>query len=384
MRIRNVLVAAAALVAGFLAAQVVPTRPGGTVSAPAGPGEAAPVVSSPVAASPADSARGLDGDLDPVELRNIEIFRRSSPSVVFITSIALRRDFFSLDLFQIPQGTGSGFVWDGDGHIVTNYHVIEDGNAFSVTLADQSEYDAVVVGVAEDKDLAVLRIDAPSSALPPLPLGRSADLAVGQTVLAVGNPFGLDHSLTVGVVSALGRELRAPNGRRIRDVIQTDAAINPGNSGGPLLDSHGRLVGINSAIYSPSGAFSGIGFAVPVDTVMRLVPQLITHGRPIQPGIGVSLLPDSTAARLRLSGAVIYDVAPGSPAARAGLQGFQASRTGRYIVGDQVVAVNGKPVASRDDLLHEFETAGVGADITLTVMKDGRKRDVAVRLAEVD
>jgi len=385
MPIRNVLIATVALIAGFLAAQVVSLDRREPAPQPAAAGSAPPVTTEPAAVAPAAPGLDLDGDLEPSELRNIAIFRKSSPSVVFITSIALRRDFFSLDLFQIPQGTGSGFVWDTEGHIVTNFHVIEDGNAFSVTLADQSEYDAVVVGVAEDKDLAVLKIDAPAEDLPPLPVGHSKDLAVGQTVLAVGNPFGLDHSLTVGVVSALGRELKAPNGRRIRDVIQTDAAINPGNSGGPLLDTHGRLVGINSAIYSPSGAFSGIGFAVPVDTVERLVPQLITHGRPIQPGIiGVSLLPDGTAARLRLDGAVIYDVSPRSVAARAGLRGFQVSRTGRYIVGDRIVALDGKPVDSADDLLHGFETAGVGADVDLTVVRDGEKRKVSVRLQEVD
>ncbi len=384
MPIRNVLIATVALIAGFLAAQVVSFDSVARAPQPVSAASPAPETAATGAAMPAAPSPDLDGDLEPAELRNIAIFRKASPSVVFITSIAVRRDFFSLDLFQIPQGTGSGFVWDTEGHIVTNYHVIEDGNTFSVTLADQSEYDAVVVGVAEDKDLAVLKINAPSSALPPVPVGRSADLAVGQTVLAVGNPFGLDHSLTVGVVSALGRELKAPNGRRIRDVIQTDAAINPGNSGGPLLDTRGRLVGINSAIYSPSGAFSGIGFAVPVDTVQRLVPQLITHGHPIQPGIGVSLLPDGTAARLRLQGAVIYDVAPQGPAARAGLRGFRASRTGRYIVGDQIVAMNGKPVESADDLLHGFETAGVGADVDLTVVRDGEKRKVSLKLEEVD
>jgi S1-C subfamily serine protease len=310
--------------------------------------------------------------------------RRASSSVVNITSIDLQRDFFSLDVFEIPRGTGSGFVWDARGHIVTNFHVIEGGRRISVTLADQSEHEAEVVGWAADKDLAVLRIDAPSSRLSPLPLGRSSDLAVGQTVLALGNPFGLDHSLTVGVVSALGRELRSPNGRTIRDVIQTDAAINPGNSGGPLLDSQGRLIGVNSAIYSPSGAFAGIGFAVPVDTVRRLVPQLIEHGKPIQAGIGASLISDARARQLGLDGALILEVGRGTPAERAGLQGVRRGRNGRWELGDRIVAVNGEKIASADDLLHAFEQAGVGAGVTLTVERGETRRDVRLTLIALE
>jgi S1-C subfamily serine protease len=299
---------------------------------------------------------------------------------VYITSVALRRDFFSLDVFRVPQGTGSGFVWDRRGNVVTNYHVIEEGNEFSITLSDRTSWNAKVVGVAPDKDLAVLRIDAPASRLVPLTLGRSADLVVGQRVLAVGNPFGLDHTLTTGVVSALGRELRSPGGRTIHDVIQTDAAINPGNSGGPLLNSSGKLIGVNSAIYSPSGASAGIGFAVPVDTVRRLVPQLIEHGRPIQPDIGVVWLSDGVASRLGLEGGVIYEVAEGGPAAGAGLRGIRFNRWDRIALGDVVVAVNGRPVKSSDEILHEFESLGVGAAATLTVQRDGREREVRVTL----
>jgi S1-C subfamily serine protease len=322
----------------------------------------------------------IPDDLSPDERRRIQVFRQSSASVVYITSIALRRSFFSMDLFQIPQGTGSGFVWDTRGHIVTNYHVIEGGNTFVVALADQSEWEAEVIGVAPDKDLAVLRIKAAAEQLQPLERGRSANLAVGQQVLALGNPFGLDHTLTAGVVSALGRELRSPGGRVIRDVIQTDAAINPGNSGGPLLDSRGRLIGVNSAIYSPSGGSAGIGFAVPVDTVVRLIPQLIQHGRPIQPGIGVTLLPDHITTRLGLEGVVLYEIAHDSPADRAGLKGLRTSRTGRAIAGDRIVAVDGEPVHSGDDLMHLFENAGVGGRVTLTVIDEDQKRQVALTL----
>jgi S1-C subfamily serine protease len=275
-------------------------------------------------------------------------------------------------------------VWDRNGHIVTNFHVIEGGNAFSVTLADQSTWDAKVIGQAPDKDLAVLRIDAPPEKLQPLSVGDSHDLMVGQTVLAVGNPFGLDHSLTVGVVSALGRELTAPNGRTIHDIIQTDAAINPGNSGGPLLDSRGRLVGVNSAIYSPSGASAGIGFAVPVDTVKRLIPQLITHGRPIQPGIGISPMSDSVARRLRLSGVIVYEVVSGSPADQAGVEGLAQDRAGRVVLGDRIVAVDGAAVTSTDDLMHRFEQAGVGARVRLRLNRNGKERELDLTLVAVE
>ncbi len=316
------------------------------------------------------------------ERRDIEVFRRASASVVFITSIALRRDFWSFDVMQIPQGTGSGFVWDKRGDIVTNFHVIESGDKFSVTLADQSEWDAEVVGAAPDKDLAVLKVSAPAERLVPLTLGRSHDLLVGQKVLALGNPFGLDHSMTSGIVSALGRELKSPSNRIIRDVIQIDAAINPGNSGGPLLDSSGRLIGVNAAIFSPSGASAGIGFAVPVDTVKRLVPQLIEKGRAVNPGVGVALVSDAQATRFGLEGAVVLNVVAGSPADRAGIEGIGRSRRG-YVMGDVVTAVDGKPVKNSEDLAYAFETAGVGRTVTLTVERQGRKRAVKVVLEDI-
>ncbi len=394
MRLGSVLMVLAALVFGFVSGQALlpgdraaatGDAAGGASSAgaalPERGGTAASTSLAPAAAPPDPGVAA--GDLGSEETRNIGIFRRATSSVVFITSLALRRDFFSLDVLQIPRGNGTGFVWDRDGHVVTNFHVIEGGDRFSVTLADQSTWDAVPAGVAPDKDLAVLKLEAPADKLAPLPLGRSADLAVGQTVLALGNPFGLDHSLTVGVVSALGRELTSPNGRSIRDVIQTDAAINPGNSGGPLLDSRGRVVGVNSAIFSPSGAFAGIGFAVPVDTVRALVPQLIAHGRPIQAGIGVSILPDRYAERLELKGVIVRDVTPRGPADRAGLQGLEQDRNGRPVLGDIIVGVNGQSVENSDDLLHVFEGAGVGATVTLTVERDGKRRDVRLALVQV-
>ena len=381
MRLRLLVLALAAFGSGFLVARAIPgsregdlPREGAELSSPA--------VEPPRPAGGGSAPDAAPGDLTVEETRNIEVFRRASDSVVFITSIAVPRDFF-FEADQVPEGSGSGFVWDREGRIVTNFHVIERAQRLAVTLADQSEWEAEVVGVAPDKDLAVLRIQAPPERLHPLPAGRSYDLQVGQTVLAVGNPFGLDHTLTVGVVSALGRELRSPSGRTIRDIIQTDAAINPGNSGGPLLDSRGRLIGVNSAIYSPSGASAGIGFAVPVDTVVRLVPQLIARGRIEQPGIGVTLLADYLATRLRLEGVGVYDVVPGGPADRAGLLGVRLSRVGRVLPGDQIIAVDGRETRKAEDLMHAFETAGVGAKVTLTVLRDGERRSVVIRLVAV-
>ena len=256
--------------------------------------------STPASARPAATAVPVvaRGDLAQDEQSTIELFRRASASVVFVTNIAVRRDAFTLRPLEVPQGAGSGFVWDDQGHIVTNFHVIQGGNAWQVTLDDHSDWDAEVVGYAPEKDLAVLRIEAPASRLPPLLIGASADLLVGQKVFAIGNPFGLDHTLTTGIISALGREIDSVGGVPIRDAIQTDAAINPGNSGGPLLDSAGRLIGVNTAIYSPSGAYAGVGFAIPVDTVRWVVTDLIAYGRVQRPTIGVQVAPDAWAKEL--------------------------------------------------------------------------------------
>jgi S1-C subfamily serine protease len=352
---------------GFLAGQLLPEERGRTPDAGATP--------------PAPEPR-LPAELTDEELRNIDIFQRASPSVVYITSLAAYRSFF-FDETQI-QGSGTGFFWDREGRIVTNYHVIEGANRFAVTLSDRSTHEARLIGVAPEKDLAVLEVEAPAALMVPLERGRSSTLLVGRKVLAVGNPFGLDHTLTVGVVSALGRELRSPAGRAIRDVIQTDAAINPGNSGGPLLDSSGRLVGVNTAIYSPTGASAGIGFAVPVDTVKRLVPQLIEHGRPIEPGIeGLQWLSDHLSARSDISGAVIRHVEPRSAAARLGLEGLRAGPWGRYYVGDVIVGVDGEAVTSVDDLRDRFERAGVGGRVRLTVRRGRDTFDLEVALARV-
>ena len=333
---------------------------------------------------PATSLGPLPEGLSTDEKRDIEVFRRVRASVVFITNLAVRRGLLTFDVQQIPQGSGSGFIWDQQGHVVTNFHVIQQSQALAVTLSDQSEYEAKVVGAAPDKDIAVLRIVAPSEKLVPLAPGRSQGLLAGQRVLAVGNPFGLDQSLTIGVVSALGRELKSPSGRRIRDVIQTDAAINPGNSGGPLLDSSGRLIGVNTAIFSPSGAFAGIGFAVPVDTVARLVPQLIAKGRIAQAGIGVTLIPHQHNAQLGIDGIAIAEVIEGSPADKAGLQGAQTAPGRRIVLGDRILTVDGTVVKTGDDVRDAFEAAGVGKTVKLGVARGRERREVQVQLIAVN
>jgi S1-C subfamily serine protease len=285
---------------------------------------------------------------------------------------------------EVPQGSGSGFIWNKQGHIVTNFHVIYGANSIKVTLADRTEYQAKVVGADPDHDLAVLQIQAPDSQLEPLAIGSSNDLRVGQKVLAIGNPFGLDHTLTTGVVSALGRTIKSMSNRTIEGAIQTDAAINPGNSGGPLLDSAGRLIGVNTQIVSPSGASAGIGFAVPVDTVNRIVPELIKHGQLIRPGLGVSLVPDSMAKRWGIKGLIIGRVTRGGPADRIGLKGVRETATGRIQLGDIIVSVAGKPVTTVDDLMDVMEEHKVGDHVSVEILRGNRREKVSAILQAVN
>ncbi|MBU0674593.1 MAG: trypsin-like peptidase domain-containing protein [Proteobacteria bacterium] len=323
------------------------------------------------------------GELAAEETNTINVFKEGSPSVVFINSIEVRRDFFSLNVYEIPKGTGSGFIWDTDGRIVTNYHVIDDAARVEVTLADNSTWKAVLVGAAPDKDLAVLKINAPADRLQPILVGDAKTLQVGQKVFAIGNPFGLDHTMTAGIVSALGREINSVGGRTIQGVIQTDAAINPGNSGGPLLDSSARLIGVNTAIYSPSGASSGIGFAVPVEEINRVVPQLIRYGKMIRPGFGVTLADTRIAERLGIEGVLIITVLPGSAADKAGLQGTRRV-LGEIIMGDIITSVNDRRVKDYDELRTILDDHQVGDLVVVKLMRNSKQMSLSVKLEEVE
>ncbi len=319
------------------------------------------------------------GDLAADEKATIDLFSSCSPSVVYITT-AVRRNNLNLQITEIPQGTGSGFVWDDQGHIVTNYHVIENSDTAYVTLNDQTTWTARRVGVAPDKDLAVLKIDTGAHQLLPLPIGTSQDLQVGQKVFAIGNPFGFDQTLTTGVISGLGREIRSRSGRPIAGVIQTDAAINPGNSGGPLIDSAGLLIGVNTAIYSPSGTYAGIGFAVPVDTVNRIIPQLVRSGQVTRPGLGVKILNDQLTRNQGIEGVVIYDVVPGSAAANAKLKPAELDGSGRMELGDVIVGIDTTEIATADALFKVLDKYNVGDQVELMVERSGERRTVAVTL----
>jgi S1-C subfamily serine protease len=347
---------------------------------------------------------------DSEEEARIAIFDKVAPSVVYIDTFKQKQDVFSTDITEIPIGSGSGFIWDNEGHIVTNFHVIQQAKSAQIAILTpngmkkssssiepaytsvrpgalgsvgsnttfkdftRTVYKARVVGVDPTKDVAVLKVDTEDNSsikqqLRPIQLGTSTGLRVGQGSLAIGNPFGLDHSLTTGVISGIGREVKSPSGRPISNVIQTDAAINPGNSGGPLLDSKGRVIGMATAIYSPSGASAGIGFAVPIDTVKYIVTQLIEHGQIIRPLLGVSIL-DSKQARQALGitkGVLILEVKPGTPAAAAGLKGLRRTEGGIIEIGDIIIAVDGKPIEKEGDLFRAIEDNKPSDIVTVTV-----------------
>lgn len=312
------------------------------------------------------------------ESQVIKIFESAAPSVVFITSTQMAQSYWSLDITEIPKGSGSGFMWDRQGHIVTNYHVIEGGERLTVTLSDQSTYEADVVGIAPSQDLALLKISAPKDKIKPIPVVSSSQLKVGQFAYAIGNPFGFDQTLTSGVISALGREITATNGRKIFDVIQTDAAINPGNSGGPLLNSSGKLIGVNTAIYSPSGAYSGIGFSIPSNIVSKIVPDLIKYGEVRRPVIGVNLLPEGYNIG---EGAMIYKVYPNSPAERSGLIGVRRARNGQLIAGDLIKEINDIKIKSNFDFVEVIESFEPREEVILTIEREGIRKKVPIELA---
>ncbi len=323
------------------------------------------------------------GALAADESATIEIFDTASPSVVFISTRQRVLNPWTRNIASVSRGNGSGMIWDDLGHVVTNHHVIEGASEAIVRLNDGRSYRATLIGKSPAHDLAVLRIKVPFDRPPPVPLGSSADLRVGQKVFAIGNPFGLDYSLSSGLVSALDRSISDGDGSSIDHLIQTDAAINPGNSGGPLLDSAGRLIGINTAIFSPSGAYAGIGFAVPVDTVNKVVPQLIAEGRYIRPSLGISVDADINRlvkARLGIDGVLIVRVQRDSAAAAAGLRGAEADGQGNLVPQDIILGVGGRKVDSISALVSALDDHRIGEQVDIRVWRDGRELDVPVVL----
>ena len=323
------------------------------------------------------------GELANDEQSTIELFRNAGPSVVYITTLDKQINFWTMSVVEVPRGTGSGFIWDTNGHVVTNYHVVKGVETAEVLFDNHAAYSASVVGASPDHDLALLRVQAPHALFKPLPTGSSGDLQVGQKAFAIGSPFGLDKTLTTGVVSALGRVIEATNGRTIENAIQTDAAINPGNSGGPLLDSAGRLIGVNTAIYSPSGAYAGVGFAVPVDTVNRVIPQLIANGKYVRPRLGIYIneqMARGITDQLGISGVLVLDVMPGSSAEKVGILPSRQSPDGRIIVGDIIIDLDDRPIESVNDLLNGLERYRSGDTVQLTVNRGGNKVNIDIRL----
>ncbi len=346
---------------------------------------AAAVLLVALAIAPPVAARQVTprGELTAEERVAIDVFERSKRSVVFISTSERVRDLWTRNVHNIPRGTGSGFVWDERGNVITNYHVVAGASEARVRLSDGREFPARLVGASVAHDLAVLGISVAANRPPPLPIGTSHDLRVGQRVYAIGNPFGLDWSMTTGIVSALDRSLGGDEGNAIEHLIQTDAAINPGNSGGPLLDSAGRLIGMNTAIYSPSGASAGIGFAVPIDTINRVAPELIAHGKYVRPTLAIEADEDLNtllSSRLGVDGVFVLRVQPGGPAAVAGLRGARIER-GAVTPGDVIVSVNDRPVTSIARLQARLDDFRPGDRVRLGVLRDGQRMTVDVVLA---
>lgn len=322
------------------------------------------------------------GELANFEKTTVDLFQNVSPSVVYVNVQSRVRSPYSSRPLKIEAGTGSGFLWDKAGHVVTNYHVIQKANSAQVVMFDQSSHQAELVGVSPDHDLAVLKIRIPAGQVRPVAVGESSTLQVGQGAFAIGNPFGLSHTLTTGIVSAKNRTITGPSGREIEDVIQIDAAINPGNSGGPLLDSAGRLIGVNTAIYSPSGTSAGVGFAVPVDTVNRVVSQIIERGGYEPPRLGVMIdesVSKQVTASLGIEGVMILQVVPDSSADAAGLRGSRSDGR-RFIPGDIIQTMDGQPVRNREDLMKVLDKRRVGDVVNVTVVRGGEQFEVSVDL----
>ena len=318
------------------------------------------------------------------ERNTIDVVKRSTGSVVFVTNIQrVRGSFFSQE--RVERGTGSGFLWDDKGHIVTNSHVVEGGEAFTVTLANQKNYQARLVGQEPNKDIAVLRIVDVGDEIKPVRVGSSSNLLVGQKVIAIGNPFGFDQTVTTGIISSVGRKIQGFGGVTIRDMVQTDASINPGNSGGPLLNSDGELIGMNTLIYSSTGTSSGIGFAVPVNTIKRIVPQLIQYGKVIRPGLGVTIISDQVARRSGVrKGVIVREATRGGNAYRAGIRGLVRDEYGRIYIQDVIIGIDDFEVKSYDDLYNALDRYKIGDIVTVTLERNDKKRQVKVKLARIN
>lgn len=321
-------------------------------------------------------------DLLPVESKTIDIYRKAVPSTVNVSNIKLARNSFYGEV-EIPQGAGSGFVYDDKGHIITNFHVVQGGNNFVVTFHnDPKQYRATIVGTAPEKDIAVLKLSEKPAKLSPIVFGSSKDLLVGQYSFAIGSPFGLDYTLTTGVISALGRKIDGIGGVKINDMIQTDAAINMGNSGGPLLDSSGLLIGMNTVIFSTSGSSAGLGFAVPADTIKIIVPQIIQHGRVIRPGLGIGIVPDSMKRRIvgDDKGIIVSYVDEKGSAAKAGIKGMTQDQFGRTYLGDIILSVDGQDVNNLDDIYQVLELKKIGDEVMVKYRREGKVLATKVRL----
>lgn len=323
--------------------------------------------------------------LNKEEQQNIKIFQETVRSVVNVSNIRVARSFWDRSSVEVPAGAGSGFVWDNKGHIVTNYHVINNGDSFLISFhKDKKQYKAKLVGGEPKKDIAVLKLEEMPTSIIPIAVGESKNLLVGQQAIAIGNPFGLDHTMTSGIISALERQIDGFGGVKIRGMIQTDASINPGNSGGPLLDSRGQLIGMNTMIFSKSGTSAGVGFAVPVDTVKKIVPQIIEHGKVIRPGIGIGVLPEGVKERFGVDkGIVVTHVDPNGPAGKAGIEGVKQDRYGRYYIGDIIISIDGKPVDSFDDIYHVLEGYKIGQTVRVEYIRDNKKKIANMKLSQL-
>lgn len=328
------------------------------------------------------SGYAITTNLLPIEEKTIEIYRKAVPSTVNVSNIKLTRNMYYGEV-EIPQGAGSGFIYDLEGHVITNYHVVQGGSSFVVTFHnDPKQYKAKIVGVAPDKDIAVLKLEDRPTKLSPILFGSSKELIVGQHSFAIGSPFGLDYTLTTGVISALGRKIDGIGGVKISDMIQTDAAINMGNSGGPLLDSSGRLIGMNTVIFSTSGSSAGLGFAVPSDTIKVIVPQLIQHGKVIRPGLGIGIVPDSMKRRIigDDKGIIVSYVDEKGSAAKAGIKGMTQDQFGRTYIGDILLSVDGQEVNNLDDIYQVLERHKIGDEVMVKYRREGKTFAVKVKL----